>query len=198
MILPNSQPVMAWSAKENSRISPFRFLKLLIIPALIFPFFAGYNPATFTESDMTPVIKPIVELIYALFGNTFITESEIIFLIVFYLFSVAVSYFFLILVFIPLVFLFSLAFNKPNCFALYNEGIAKGTLVKGAPDYDKFLKWSEMYTYVPFQKNEIKIVDAKNFALMFVNHEGSMEAGIKHYINYYLSQNKPSAAISSS
>ena len=51
---------------------------------------------------------------------------------------------------------------------------------------------------VEARQNEIKIVDAKNFALMFVNYEGSMEAGIKHYINYYLSQNKPSAAISSS
>lgn len=189
MVTPNSQPILAWTAKEKSRISPDRFLKLFLIPALIFPFFAGYNPATFKESDITFIIEPIAKLIYALFENTIITGSEIIFLIVFYLFSVIASYIFLIIIFIPLIFLFSLVFNKPNCFAIYQEGIAKGSYVKGAPAYDRFLKWSEMYTYVPFQKNEIKIVDGKNYALMFVNYEESMEGSIEHYINYYLSQN---------
>lgn len=166
-------------------------MKLFLIPALIFPFFAGYNPATFTESDITPIIEPIVKLIYELFDNTIITTSEIIFLTVFYLFSVIASYLFLVALFIPLVFLFSLVFNKPNCFALYNEGIAKGTYKKGAPVYDRFLKWSEMHTYVPFQKNEIKIIDGKNKALMFINYEDSTEKSIKHYINYYLAQEAP-------
>lgn len=189
MNIPDSQPILVWSAKENSRISPIRFLKLFLIPALIFPFFAGYNPATFTESDITPIIKPIVKMIYVLFEDTIITSSQIIFLIVFYVFSVIASYFFLIIIFIPLISLFSLIFNKPNCFAIYQDGIAKGSYVNGIPSYDKFLKWSEIYTYVPFQKNEIKIVDGKNYALMFVNYEDNLEASIKHYLNYYISQN---------
>ena len=190
MMIPSSTPLLKWTAKESNRISPLRFLKLIIVPALIFPLFAGYNPATFTESDTFPITKAIAEIILLFFRDTIFTDSDILFLAIFYVFSAILSYVFLAVVLSIFVLIFSIVFQNNKCFALHPEGIASGLVNKDKPDYDRFLEWKDIHNYLPFQKNEIKLLDKNKQALMFVNYPPEMENSIKHYIDYYLSMNK--------
>lgn len=185
-MVPNSTPIMQWKVKEKNRLSFSRFLKLFLIPAMIFPVFAGFNPAAYTESDVMPLLKPLVRLIYLLFEKTIIVESETLFIIISYFFMFIASYFFLAVLFIPILFFISLISDKTNCFAIYTEGIAKGEVMKSVSHFDSFLTWDKINSYSDSSKNELRVADRKNKTLMYLYYEKHDENNIKYYLDYYL------------
>lgn len=185
VVTPYSQPILQWTAKEKSKISPVRYLKIFLIPALVFPFFAGFNPATYTESDVMPLVKHLVSLIYLMFESTIVVESKILFFLTFYFTAFIGSYFFLVVIFIPIFFFISIISDKSNCFVIYQEDIAKGVFKNGIQKYDTFLSWDKIHGYSCSNKNEFRLSDKKNRALMFIYFEKNDEAKISHYLNYY-------------
>ena len=186
MVLPESSPVKKWTAKESAGFFNKRFFMILIIPSIIFPLFAGFNPATFQESNIMPIALPIAKLIMLIFKGTFIVKSGIIFSIVFYVFGILFSYLFLAIIFIPILFLISHTNRKTGVFAIYGEGIATGDIINGTENFYKFCNWNDVYTYLPFEKNELKIVDKFNKALVYLRYEPEIESELIYLINYYI------------